>query len=210
MLESKGISVVAAVSLPNGVIGHKNSLPWRLRGDMEFFKKVTSGEKKAVIMGRRTFESIGRPLKGRVNIVLSRQNTENVISKKTLREAVEYCRENNLHPVIIGGASVYAEALKSYDCTLFLTVIFKEYDGDTFFPMDLAGAKQKIKNITKEVGECSDWREEGESKGYRVLETEQSHLGVKDKSDFLSGQGIIHVVEEGGVHYAFYKGFYKE
>ena len=120
----------------NRVIGRDGTLPWKLPEDLQFFKNTTMG--KSVVMGRRTYESIGRPLPGRTNIVLSRKNyrAPGILSAPNLEDAINQVR--TLHGdlaqcFVIGGAEAYAQSLPMAD-KLFCTLIEEEIEGDTFFP----------------------------------------------------------------------------
>lgn len=128
------ISLIAAMS-SNMVIGKDNKIPWHLPEDMKFFRAVTMG--KPVIMGRKTFESIGKALPGRRNIVLSRSMTSlpnhpDVEVYQFLDEALASC-VGEPEAMVIGGAEVYRQAVEVAD-RLYLTFIDMEVDGDTFFP----------------------------------------------------------------------------
>lgn len=125
------ISIIVAVA-QNGTIGDKNSLLWHISEDMRFFKRTTSGH--PVIMGRKTYESLGRPLPNRTNVVISRtaQQIEGCAVARSLQEAVEmFPTEQEVF--IIGGAQIYALALEIAD-RIYLTRVEKEYQGDTSFP----------------------------------------------------------------------------
>ena len=117
----------------NGVIGIDNKLPWHLPCDLKYFKRVTMG--KPVVMGRKTFESIGRPLPGRETVVLTR-NPGSVIGVRTLGSLealgqVEAYRDRTIF--ICGGAEIYSQALGQ--CSdLFLTRVKREVEGAAFFP----------------------------------------------------------------------------
>tara|TARA_B110000444_G_scaffold202254_1_gene194461 strand:- start:142 stop:612 length:471 start_codon:yes stop_codon:yes gene_type:complete len=120
----------------NNVIGNDKKLVWNFRCDMKFFKEITMGH--TVIMGRKTYESIGKPLPNRLNIVLSRQdlNIKGVIVVKSIEEALRVSKNNHdTNPFIIGGAEVYKLA-EPYIDKYFITDIDKEYDGDTYFQND--------------------------------------------------------------------------
>lgn len=127
------VSLIAAVAA-NGVIGDNNALPWRLPEDLRRFKALTLGH--PVIMGRKTFESIGRPLPGRRNIVISR-NREYAAAgcevAASLEAALEACRNGSDEVFIIGGAQIYAEALPLAQ-RLYLTEISRDFEGDARFP----------------------------------------------------------------------------
>lgn len=123
----------------NRVIGINNQLPWHLPEDLKYFKSVTMG--KPVIMGRKTYESIGRPLPGRKNIVITRQSSwqaEGVCAVNDLSAAIEMAsdeaREKGVAEVmVIGGAQIYAEALPLAQ-RIYLTRVEVELEGDAFFP----------------------------------------------------------------------------
>jgi len=128
------ISLIAAVS-ENGVIGHENRLPWKLSSDLKRFKYFTKG--KAVIMGRKTFESIGEPLPERINMILSRKSDYK--PSKTLvfpgiSEALNFAADNGLDEVfVIGGADVYEQTIGLAD-RVYLTRVHTKVDGDAHFP----------------------------------------------------------------------------
>jgi len=130
------ISMIAAMA-KNNVIGIKNGLPWDLPADMKHFREITSG--KTVIMGARTFESIGKALPKRRNIVITldkNQIAEGAEIVFSLDEAIESCK-NEGEVMIIGGASIYRQFLPKAQ-RVYLTVIDGEFEGDAFFPeMDM-------------------------------------------------------------------------
>lgn len=123
----------------NHVIGIKNDLPWHIPADLKRFKELTRG--KPCIMGRNTFESIvsriGKPLPERPNIVITRGNFthDGAIIKSSLDDAIEYARATypDQEIMIIGGASVYEQAISKVDC-MYLTIVDIEPEGDAFFP----------------------------------------------------------------------------
>ena len=150
--------IIAAVS-DNGVIGNKGKIPWYISGDLKYFHDVTL--KYPVIMGSRTYESIGHPLSGRINIVVSHKYTDNdVFVEPSLERAYDKASEMisflNIHPkcFVIGGAQLYNEAIKTAD-TLYITQIHKEFDGDTFFPNIDANVWKKIKESETKIDEKS-------------------------------------------------------
>lgn len=116
----------------NNVIGKDNQIPWHLPADLAWFRKNTTG--KPVIMGRKTFESIGRPLPKRINIVLSRQpfEHEDVVWKESLESAVDFVK-NSEEVLLLGGGQLFKQYLAKAD-KLYLTQIQAEIEGDTFFP----------------------------------------------------------------------------
>ena len=128
------LSMIAAMGR-NRVIGKDNDMPWHLPADLQHFKKTTLGS--PIIMGRKTYDSIGRPLPGRLNIILSR-NTELVIEGcsvvNSLEDAIGLAEKTNASEIFItGGAHLYNKFLENAD-RLYLTLIDEEYDGDTYFP----------------------------------------------------------------------------
>jgi dihydrofolate reductase len=126
------ISAIVAMS-SNRVIGREGRLPWRLSEDLKRFKELTWGH--PVIMGRKTFESIGKVLPGRENLVISRQKSlaiEGVRVFGSLSSALNACR-NQFHEVfIIGGSEIYDMAMPQVD-RLYLTLIHQEFEGDVVF-----------------------------------------------------------------------------
>ncbi|QIM69029.1 type 3 dihydrofolate reductase [Basfia succiniciproducens] len=122
--------IVAATK--NHVIGKDNQMPWHLPADLKWFKENTLG--KPVIMGRKTFESIGRPLPKRVNIVLSRHpfEHEGVIWKESLESALDFLKDS-AEIMLIGGGQLFEQYLSQAD-KLYFTEIQAELEGDTFFP----------------------------------------------------------------------------
>lgn len=125
------ISIIVAVA-ENGVIGGKNTLLWHISEDLRNFKAVTTGH--PVVMGRKTFESLGRPLPNRVNVVISRQQIEipgcQVVH--SLAEAVALFPADE-EVFIIGGAQIYAQALPLAG-RFYLTRVMHAYQGDILFP----------------------------------------------------------------------------
>ena len=131
------ISLIVAVS-KNGVIGKNGKLPWHLPSELANFKHLTMGH--PVIMGRKTFESIGKPLPGRRNIIVTRDKgyqAENCIVAHSLEEALATAQAAD-EIFIIGGQSLFEEALSKAD-KIYLTKVDAQVDGDTFFNLDLGG-----------------------------------------------------------------------
>lgn len=130
------ISVIVART-QNKVIGKDNQMPWHLPVDLAWFRQNTLG--KPVIMGRKTYESIGRLLPKRPNIILSRSGfeVEGAYSATSLEQAVELAKSfaNTDEIMIIGGGELFKQALPMAD-TLYLTEIQAEIEGDTFFEFD--------------------------------------------------------------------------
>ena len=132
------MSLIVAVSR-NGVIGLNNQLPWRLPDDLQYFKSVTMG--KPLVMGRKTYDSIGRPLPGRTNIVITRDaswSASGVNVATTLDEALllarKACLDSGVDEVmVIGGEQIYRMTITVAD-RLYVTEVDAEIAGDAFFP----------------------------------------------------------------------------
>jgi dihydrofolate reductase len=131
---NKQISIIAAVS-QNGVIGKDNTIPWNQKADMKRFRELTTGH--PLIMGRKTFESIGRPLPNRTNIVVT-QNlqwvAEGCISVQSVKQGLSVAQELDTDEIfIVGGAKVYEVGL-AYANVIYLTRIEAHIEGDVYFP----------------------------------------------------------------------------
>ena len=132
------VAIIAAVAA-NGVIGNGNMIPWHLPSDFAHFKRMTMG--KPLIMGRKTFESIGRPLPGRTNIVVSRHagyQPDGVIVISSLEAALDHAQEiataSRANEVMVGGgAEIYAQALPIAD-RMYITHVGANPAGDAYFP----------------------------------------------------------------------------
>lgn len=129
------VSIIVAAS-ENNVIGRDNQLPWHLPADLKYFKQTTMG--KPVIMGRKTFESVGRPLPGRPNIVVTRQagySREGIIVTDSVPAAMAAARTFETEEVFItGGSEIFAQALPLLVQRVYLTRVHAEVEGDAFFP----------------------------------------------------------------------------
>jgi dihydrofolate reductase len=129
------INLVVAAS-ENNVIGKENKLLWRLPNDMAFFKNITWG--MPVIMGRKTFESLGQPLKGRTNIIITRNSSLNIagaviapdLSAAIAAAAAEDVKECS----VIGGGEIYKQAMPVAG-RIYITRVHANFEGDTFFPV---------------------------------------------------------------------------
>ncbi|HEY6529954.1 MAG TPA: dihydrofolate reductase [Cellvibrionaceae bacterium] len=132
------LAIICAMSL-NRVIGRNNQLPWHLPADLQFFKRTTLG--KPIIMGRKTYESIGRPLPGRTNIVITRQQHlqyDGVHLATSLPMAIEKAQHaaraaDKDEFFVIGGADLYEQALPLAQ-VLYVTQVQAHIDGDAYFP----------------------------------------------------------------------------
>ena len=126
------ISIIVAIA-QNGTIGDKNALLWHIKEDMRFFRTTTSGH--PVIMGRKTFESLGsKPLPKRKNIVITRSDVEfeGAFVAHSLEEAIAMA-DDDAEVFIMGGAQIYAQALAIAD-RMYITRVERDYEGDTSFP----------------------------------------------------------------------------
>jgi dihydrofolate reductase len=126
------VTLIVAVA-DNGVIGRQNELPWRLPEDLKRFKALTMG--KPIVMGRKTFESIGKPLPGRTNIVITRQTDLSLpgcVLVDSVPAAVTAAGQVD-EVMIIGGGDIYRQALSQAD-RVQLTEVHATIDGDAFFP----------------------------------------------------------------------------
>jgi len=126
------ITIIAAIA-KNNALGKDNKLIWHIPSDLKRFKKITLNHH--VIMGRKTYESLGKPLPNRTNIVITRNTNfkaEGCIIVNSLPEAIEAAKEDN-NPFILGGAEIYKQAIKIAD-KLDLTFIHHQFEADAFFP----------------------------------------------------------------------------
>lgn len=128
------LSLIVAMS-ENRVIGVANDLPWHLPADLKYFKAQTLG--KPIIMGRKTYESIGRPLPGRRNIVVTRTHdwaAQGVEAASSLEQAILLAEAGGAPEVMItGGAQIYAQAIDKVD-RLYITEVALRLEGDSYFP----------------------------------------------------------------------------
>lgn len=133
------VSLIVA-SGPDGVIGDGRRMPWHLPADLKRFRAITWG--KPIVMGRKTFESIGRPLPGRTNIVLSRREgfaPPGCRVARSLDEAMTIAAEGGDEVMVIGGGEVYAQALPRAD-RVYLTLVEGEFEGPVRFPLEALDA----------------------------------------------------------------------
>lgn len=128
------INIIVAIA-KNRAIGKDNKLLWHIPNDLRRFKEITTGH--TVIMGRKTYESIGRPLPDRINIIITRNNdykADGCVTCKSLEEAIEFAKENQENEVfIIGGGEIYSQAINLAD-KLYLTLVEGNFEADTYFP----------------------------------------------------------------------------
>lgn len=145
------LNLIIAIA-SNGLIGSNNSLPWKYPEDLKRFKAITMGH--PVIMGRKTFESIGcKPLPGRKNIILSRTWTHDsvipgVIVCKDIAEVFEACKEEYLKPFVIGGKEIYRLFYEYVDYA-YVTWVDKYYEGDNYY-LDFRDSVSELIPVKKE------------------------------------------------------------
>lgn len=128
------ISLIVAMD-QNRVIGKDNQLPWHLPADLQYFKKVTMG--KPIVMGRKTFESIGRVLPGRENVIVTRNHAytnADCTILHSINEVKQFADDRDQEVFIIGGAEIFREILPVTH-RIYITKIFESFDGDTYFPI---------------------------------------------------------------------------
>ncbi|HKQ29778.1 MAG TPA: dihydrofolate reductase [Burkholderiales bacterium] len=126
------LSLIVAMA-ENGVIGRDNSLPWRLPADLKHFRETTMGH--PIIMGRKNYQSIGRPLPGRTNIVVTRERdftAPGCLVVHSIEDALDAAHADT-EPFIVGGAELYAQTLANVG-RLYLTLVHAEVNGDVRFP----------------------------------------------------------------------------
>ena len=143
--------IIIASLTKDGVIGVGNSLPWQLPEEMEHFKNTTLNH--AVLMGRRTFESLKRPLVNRLNIVLSskkKEEPENVRFAKSINKAIDIANSSIFEKLfIIGGESVFRETYSLAD-ELILSFVHGSFKGDKFFPIEIINGFSLVESKKKE------------------------------------------------------------
>lgn len=144
---SMKISIVVAAA-ENGVIGKDNQLLWKLSSDLKRFKQITSGH--FILMGRKTFESIGKPLPDRTSLIISRNykcDFENCYVFKSINEAIVFAAKQNQEEIfVIGGGEIYKQTLHLAN-RIHLTLVHTEIEGDTYFDYDESNWKVKHKLI---------------------------------------------------------------
>ena len=130
------ISIIVAAA-ENGVIGKDNQLLWKLSSDLKRFKNTTTGH--YILLGRKTFESIGKPLPNRTSLIISRNfqcDFENCFVFATINDAIVYSAQNNQDEIfVIGGGEIYKQIMPLTN-TIHLTIVHTEIDGDTYFEYD--------------------------------------------------------------------------
>jgi dihydrofolate reductase len=151
------VSILVAMDERRG-IGRDNRLPWRLSSDLKRFRELTMGHH--IIVGRKTFESIGKPLPGRETIVVTRDTdyrAEGCLVARSLEEAIEMARERGESEVFIcGGAAIYRDSLAASD-RMYLTLVHAEVNADTFFPEWNAGEWVELESADREADEKNQY-----------------------------------------------------
>lgn len=142
------LALIVALAKKDRAIGNQGALPWHIPEDLKRFKAVTMGH--ALVMGRKTHESIGRPLPGRRNIVVTRSGATfaGCETAASLEQAVTMARATDPMPMVIGGAELYAQALP-LATHLFLTEVERDVEADTFFP---ALERDAWREVRREAG----------------------------------------------------------
>jgi dihydrofolate reductase len=143
--------LVLAVST-NGVIGKQGKVPWHIPEDLKHFRSVTTGH--AIIMGRKTWDEVGKPLPNRRNIVVSRQEGLTLPGAEvvtTLEEAITLARATDPEPRVIGGAEIYRQAVP-LATKILLTEVDRHVDGDTFFTLDRRGFRETERRAGQDYG----------------------------------------------------------
>lgn len=146
------ITIIAAIG-KNNELGIDNQLLWHLPNDLKRFKNLTSGH--PIIMGRKTYESLGKPLPNRTNIVVSRRNDwfeEGILIVPTIKEAIKHAKKINEDIFIIGGGNIYEQTIDLAD-QLEITQVEAEINADTFFPKIDEKKWQKIDEILHQKDE---------------------------------------------------------
>lgn len=146
------ITIIAAIG-KNNELGKDNQLLWHLPNDLKRFKNLTSGH--PIIMGRKTYESLGKPLPNRTNIVVSRRNDwfeEGILIVPTIKEAIKHAKKINEDIFIIGGGNIYEQTIDLAD-QLEITQVEAEINADTFFPKIDEKKWQKIDEILHQKDE---------------------------------------------------------
>jgi dihydrofolate reductase len=148
--------IIVAVN-KNRVIGKNGKLPWHISDDLKRFKSLTSGH--TVLMGRKTFESLSKPLPNRRNVVLSSQQIPGIETYPSIEQALEKLKSEE-KVFVIGGGEIYKQLLHKAD-EIVLTIVEDEYEGDTFFPEYESLLQEKFELISREQNKgyvFENWR----------------------------------------------------
>ena len=159
------VSIIVAIG-ENHAIGKNNQLLWHMPNDLKHFKDITSG--RTIIMGRKTFDSVGKPLPRRRNIVVTRQDITipgcEVV--KSIEDGLALCKGED-EVFIGGGAEIYREAMQGLTDRIYLTIIHQAFDADTFFP-------EIDKNLWKEISRKDHDADEKNPYPYSFIKLERS------------------------------------
>lgn len=147
------VKIIVAMS-KNRVIGNNNQLLWKLSSDLKRFKELTTDN--SIVMGRKTFESIGKPLPNRRNIIITRNNNYDVEGCEFVSSLEEALLLTNNNCFIIGGGEIYKQALDITD-RIYLTLVHKDFEGDTKFP-ELGKVWAKISRKDFEADEKNEYK----------------------------------------------------
>ncbi len=145
------IALVVAIAR-NGVIGAGNALPWRLPEDLKYFKALTMGH--CVVMGRKTFESIGRLLPGRQNVIVTRRTDYTVPGARvvhSVEEALEACERKD-EIFVIGGAGLFRDLIDRAD-RMYVTELLQDFEGDVYFPSYDRSAWREVSRERRRAGD---------------------------------------------------------
>ena len=165
------LSLIVAIAR-NGVIGRDNDLPWHLPADLQFFKRTTSGH--TIILGRRNYESIGRPLPDRTNIVITRDKNykaEGCLVAHSIDEAITLAGDDE-EIFVIGGAQIYAQALDRVE-RMYITEVDTDVEGDVLFP-------KFDKTQWRECSRESHKPDDNNEYGFDFVVFERKGLGTRD------------------------------
>ena len=149
------LSLIVAMAA-NGVIGRGGDLPWRLPADLARFRRITMGH--VLLMGRRTYESIGRPLPGRTSLVLTRQPSfrpPGVLVASNLDQALAQVADRD-EVFVIGGADIYRQTLPRVE-RLYVTRVLADVDGDVYFPEFDFGQWEQCEDVYRPADEKNGW-----------------------------------------------------
>lgn len=155
-MNKKSLSIIAAVSA-NGIIGSGDSLPWHQSNDLKYFKKKTFGH--ALIVGRKTYESLPRALENRILVVMSRSKPElraNTLWAQDWDKALQIAYGIDSEPLVIGGAEIYKMASEEAS-RLYVTKIHADVTGDTRWPIDMSSWKEYAKTQTVKADEMNQY-----------------------------------------------------
>ncbi|MEO7328951.1 MAG: dihydrofolate reductase [Minicystis sp.] len=150
MSEARAPLVLVLALGANGVLGKDGKVPWRIPQDLKHFRNVTTGH--AILMGRKTWDEVGKPLPNRRNIVISRDPSLTLPGAevaRSLEEALALARSSDPEPRVIGGAEIYRLALP-LATKILLTEVDRDVEGDTYFHLDRSGFRETERRVGEE------------------------------------------------------------